>query len=98
MNPDFSNPAAQIHAQNTAPGRTDAAAPRPEGSVYMGGFRSAPLPVVRLALVGLGERSGVQLANLSTALPLWKPNVSKTENGASTDRQLTFIIPVCLMM
>ena len=36
-------------------------------------------------------------ANLSVFLPLRKPNASKTENGASTDRQLTFIFPVCLM-
>ena len=68
MNPDFSHTAAQIHAQNIAPGRTDAMAPRPAGSVYMGGFRAAPLPTVRLALVGLGERSHVLLGQLA-AIP-----------------------------
>ena len=34
-------------------------------------------------------------ANLSVLLPDWKPNCSKTENGASVDRQFTFMIPVC---
>ena len=46
----------------------------------------------------LSLRRGSQDANLSTVLPLWKPKVSKTEKGASVLRQLTFIMPVCLIM
>ena len=46
----------------------------------------------------LSLRKGSQDANLSTVLPLWKPNVSNTENGASVLKQLTFIMPVCFMM
>ena len=45
----------------------------------------------------LSERTVSTFANLSVFLPLWKPKFSKTEKGASTERQFTFIIPVCLM-
>ena len=44
------------------------------------------------------ERSGSQSLNLSTFLPLAKPNFSNTSKGASTVRQLMFILPVCLIM
>ena len=34
-------------------------------------------------------------AKIYVLLPDWNPNCSKTENGASVDRQFTFMIPVC---
>ena len=37
---------------------------------------------------------GSQFSNLLVFLPLWNPNTSNTLNGASTDKQLTFKIPV----
>ena len=58
--------AANIHVQNTAPGRTDIAPARPAGAVYLGGFRAAPLETVRLAIVGLGERCTVLLEQLKS--------------------------------
>ncbi|MCQ2364836.1 MAG: Gfo/Idh/MocA family oxidoreductase [Akkermansia sp.] len=64
MHLDSDSVAARIHAQNIAPGRTDAQAPRPGGSAYLGGFRAPALETVRVALVGLGERSSVQLEQL----------------------------------
>lgn len=60
--------AARIHAENIAPGRTDVMPPRPGGSSYLGGFRAPALETVRVALVGLGERSSVQLEQLN-AIP-----------------------------
>lgn len=60
--------AAHIHVQNTTPGRTDVVSPRPEGAVYLGGFRAPALETVRLAIVGLGERCSVLLEQLK-ALP-----------------------------
>ena len=36
-------------------------------------------------------------SNLSTARPVWNPKRLNTSKGASTDRQFTFITPVCLM-
>ena len=46
----------------------------------------------------LSERKGLHPSNLSTFLPLWKPKFWNTLNGASVDRQFTFIIPVCLII
>ena len=46
----------------------------------------------------LSERSTSVPSNLFTVLPDLKPKDSNTEKGASTDRQLTFIMPVCLMI
>ena len=66
MNLDSDSVAARIHAQNIAPGRTDAQAPRPGGAAYLGGFRAPALETVRVALVGLGERSAVQLEQLKS--------------------------------
>lgn len=68
MNLASDSAAARIHSQNIAPGRTDALPPRPGGSVYLGGFRAPALETVRIALVGLGERSSVQLEQLA-AIP-----------------------------
>ncbi|MCI7005288.1 MAG: Gfo/Idh/MocA family oxidoreductase [Akkermansia muciniphila] len=56
--------AASIHAQNTAPGPTDAVRPRPSGSVYMGDFRAPALDTVHLAIIGIGERSLAQIEQL----------------------------------
>ena len=42
-------------------------------------------------------RKGVQSSNLFTLRPLWNPKTSNTLKGASTVRQLIFILPVCLM-
>ncbi|MDO4221610.1 MAG: Gfo/Idh/MocA family oxidoreductase [Akkermansia sp.] len=64
MNPGTNSTAARIHAENTAPGRTDASHPRPEGAVYLGGFRAPALDTVRFALAGLGERAAVLLEQL----------------------------------
>ena len=40
---------------------------------------------------------GVTPSNLSAFRPLLNPKFSNTEKGASTDRQLTFIFPLCLI-
>ena len=45
----------------------------------------------------LSERSTSIPSNLFTVLPDLKPKDSNTEKGASTDRQFTFIFPVCLI-
>ena len=45
----------------------------------------------------LSERSTSLPANLSVFLPLAKPKVSNTENGASVDSMLRFIMPVCFI-
>lgn len=68
MSLDADSVAARIHAENIAPGRTDVVHPRPGGSVYLGGFRAPALETVRVALVGLGVRSSVQLEQLK-AIP-----------------------------
>ena len=48
------------HAKNVAPVDTSAVTPRPEGSVYMGGFRAPQIDCVRVAVIGLGERGSLQ--------------------------------------
>ena len=40
--------------------RAEAIPPRPEGSVYMGGFRAPKIETVRVAVIGLGERGTLQ--------------------------------------
>ena len=42
----------------------------------------------------LSERRMPSPTILLTSLPLWKPKCSNTLNGASVDRQLTFMTPV----
>ena len=48
--------AEQVHTQNIAQKNTAAVSPRPEGSIYMGGFRAPKIEKVRVAVIGLGER------------------------------------------
>ncbi len=48
--------AQRIHEQNIHVKDTAAVAPRPEGSIYMGGFRAPKIEKVRVAVIGLGER------------------------------------------
>ena len=61
-------PAAATHAENIAPQQTDAVPPRPEGSIYMGGFRAPKIENVRVAMIGLGERGLPQTIQM-TAVP-----------------------------
>ena len=61
-------PAAATHAENIAPQQTDAVPPRPEGSIYMGGFRTPKIENVRVAMIGLGERGLPQTIQM-TAVP-----------------------------
>ena len=44
------------HEQNISVPDTAAVPPRPEGSIYMGGFRAPAIECVRVAVIGLGER------------------------------------------
>ena len=52
--------AEATHAKNIAPVDTSAVTPRPEGSIYMGGFRAPKIECVRVAVIGLGERGVLQ--------------------------------------
>ena len=52
--------AEATHAKNVAPVDTSAVSPRPEGSIYMGGFRASKIENVRVAVIGLGERGVLQ--------------------------------------
>lgn len=52
--------AEQVHQKNIAPTDTAAVFPRPEGSIYMGGYRAPKLERVRVAVIGLGERGWPQ--------------------------------------
>ena len=52
--------AEAVHAKNIAPVDTAAVSPRPEGSIYMGGFRAPKIECVRVAVIGLGERGTLQ--------------------------------------
>ena len=58
-----------IHARNVAPGHTGVEPPRPEGSVYMGGFCAPPLEVVRVAAIGLGAARGMRQTKLFAGIP-----------------------------
>lgn len=58
-------PAQTMHTENTATAQPDAVAPRPEGSVYMGGFRAPAIETVRVAVIGLGERGYPQTWQLT---------------------------------
>ncbi len=61
-------PAKEMHDKNIAAVPTDAVAPRPAGSVYMGGFRAPKIETVRVAMIGVGERGLPQTKQL-TAVP-----------------------------
>ena len=52
--------AERTHAENIANVDTSAASARPEGSIYMGGFRAPKIETVRVAVIGLGERGSLQ--------------------------------------
>ena len=60
--------AEQTHAENIANVDTSAASPRPEGSIYMGGFRAPKIETVRVAVIGLGERGSLQTPHFA-AIP-----------------------------
>ena len=61
-------PAVETHAKNISVADTAAVSPRPEGSVYMGGFRAPKIENVRVAMIGVGERGFPQTAQM-TAVP-----------------------------
>ncbi len=48
--------AGAAHSKNIAPVDATAVPPRPEGSIYMGGFCAQKIDRVRVAVIGLGER------------------------------------------
>lgn len=60
--------AEQTHARNIAAQNAAAVAPRPAGSVYMGGFRAPAIECVRVAVIGLGERGMPQTEHFA-AIP-----------------------------
>ena len=60
--------AQQVHSQNIALKDTAAASPRPEGSIYMGGYRAPKIETVRVAVIGLGERGAPQTMHFA-AIP-----------------------------
>lgn len=60
--------AEQTHACNIAAKDTAAVSPRPEGSIYMGGFRAPAIECVRVAVIGLGER-GIPQAQHFASIP-----------------------------
>ena len=61
--------AAAIHAANTAPGDTAAEPPRAGGATYLGAYAAPPLPLVRLAIIGLGRNRGMTQARLFAHIP-----------------------------
>ena len=65
LSPDY---AEQAHAANIANADTSACSARPEGSIYMGGFRAPKIETVRVAVIGLGERGSVQTLHFA-AIP-----------------------------
>lgn len=67
MGADIAIP-AEIHAKNISTADTAAAAPRPDGSIYMGGFRAPKIENVRVVMIGVGERGLPQTIQM-TAVP-----------------------------
>lgn len=60
--------ARRVHETNISVRDTAAAAPRPDGAVYLGGFRAPSLDRVRVAFVGLNKR-GLHLLRQVVHIP-----------------------------
>ena len=86
--------AAAVHAKNIAPTDTAAVSPRPEGSVYMGGFRAPKIECVRVAVIGLGERGARQTSHFlsiphSEVVAVCDPYAAATGEAAGRVEQCT---------